>query len=94
MRRREETLIPTVCPAFRRQPISGHPDKSPGAARSSNSPPFQLLMSDPWWRLPSSVRSKKWKSVSKYSLFLHKIRYFPYSTFSAFIIEWQHIRGM
>jgi hypothetical protein len=95
MRRRGETLIPPVCPAYRRQPISGHSNKSPRAAESSNFPSFPVDNEHPL--AEAALRSeveKKWKSASKYSLFLHKIRYFPYSTFIAFKIEWQYFRGM
>ena len=95
MRGRGETLIHPISPAFRRQPISGHSNKSPGAAKSSNFPSFPVDIERPLVEavLGSEVE-KKWKSASKYSLFLHKILYFPYSTFSAFKIEWHYFRGM
>ena len=63
MRRRGETLILPVSPAFRRQPISGHSNKSPGAAKSSNFPSFPVDNERPLVR--AALRGEVEKSGSR-----------------------------
>jgi predicted RND superfamily exporter protein len=70
-----ETLIPQSALSFTGSPSQG-PTKSQRAAKSSNFS-FSADNERPLVRAALAVRSKKAKSASKYSLFLHKIRHFP-----------------